>query len=399
MKLRSVAGVFAVAASFAFGTSSPSFAQADINDAASAVYQKIRVEASQRDALIASGTDYDRIQEITNRLISAAPEMRPDAGSWAWDVTYIRSPKVNAFCLPGGKMIVSNSLVEQLALTDDELAAVMGHEMGHALLEHGKEAYAQRQVAQVAVGILGIIAAIAGARHHTDPSVAFNASTAVGTLGAEFLALRPYNRERELAADRYGAELAARAGFNAAAAVSLQQKMSAHSASAIEFLSTHPASETRIQALAEFVPATSERFASRRLRGENTAIAMAPTVLVASPVAAARQTNASDDAAIRTSAPQPMAVQSGSAANALMPTDTKFRQGTAVDADAITGGAAASMTSKYLFSAERYAKAQGCNISSATMIARAPTYESFEIFCSNSRRLSVRCEPGCSALQ
>src|SRR5690242_14937458 len=105
-----------------------------------------------------------------------------------------------AKCLP------RNSLIEQLALTDDEIAAVMGHEMGHALLEHGREAYQQRQVAQVAVGILGIIAAIAGAKHHTDPNIAFNASTAVGTIGAEFLALRPYDRQRELEADKYGAE-------------------------------------------------------------------------------------------------------------------------------------------------------------------------------------------------
>src|SRR4051794_5138850 len=132
------------------------YGQADLNDAARIAYQREVDAAFQRGDLITDGTDYDRIQFISKRLIAVAPETRLDAGGWAWDVAYIRSPQVNAHCLPGGKMVVFSGLTERLWLTNDELAAVIGHEMSHALLEHGKEAYTQHQIAKVAVGILGI---------------------------------------------------------------------------------------------------------------------------------------------------------------------------------------------------------------------------------------------------
>jgi Zn-dependent protease with chaperone function len=376
-------------ASIALALSQGGSAQSGLDQEASTIYYQVRAAAVQRGALIAEGADYDRIQHITKALIAAAPEMRSDAGSWAWDVSYIRTPKENAYCLPGGKMIVTSSLVERLTLTDDELAAVMGHEMGHALLEHGKEAYEQRQVAKVAVGLLGIIAAIAGAKHHTDPNLAFNATTAVGTIGAEFLALRPYSRDRELAADKYGAELAARAGFDPRGAISLQQKLGAQG-SAVEFLSTHPASDTRVQALTQFVPEAAERFATRRdqemRKGTTTASREGPSKEPASlgsiaVVATAPSTNA------------PQVAQ----ASALLPggvevTSVQANPSVQADPDAITGPAAASLPSKYMFSAERYAKSHGCSQPATTMTARAPTYESFEIKCASGTPLSIRCE-------
>jgi Zn-dependent protease with chaperone function len=365
--------------------SSPGFAQSDFYDAASTLYGKVRVEASRRGALVTSGEDYDRIHRITQKLIAVAPEMRPDAGSWAWEVMYLRSSKVNAACLPGGKMLVLSGLVEQLALTDDELAAVMGHEMGHALLDHGKEAYMQRQAANVAVGILGIIAAIAGAKHHTDPNLAFNASTAIGTLGAEFLALRPYSRERELAADAYGAELAARAGFDPRGAITLQQKMAAQGP-AIEFLSTHPASDTRLQQLAQVVPADAERFAARRHPNVTLAASNSP-----SPTA---QPAASSSVGVATVS-QPSALDRTPAdAHALLPGGSDSDEADLSDPDAVTGPPAASMTSKYMFGAERYAKVHGCALPAATMVTRAPTYEVFDIRCSAGQHLKVRCQAG-----
>jgi Peptidase family M48 len=341
--------------------------------------------------VIGEGVDYDRIQRITKKLIAAAPAMRPDAVTWAWDFSYIRTPKENAYCLPGGKMLATNSLIEQLALTDDEIAAVMGHEMGHALLEHGREAYQQRQVAQVAVGILGIIAAIAGAKHHTDPNIAFNASTAVGTIGAEFLALRPYDRQRELEADKYGAELEARAGFDPRGAITLQQKLAAPGPS-VEFLSTHPASDTRVQALAQFVPVAAERFAGRRnhderptttmASGEDDSKGQAATATLSTVVAAAPGGGASEQS------------RPAAQAAALLPRAAALAPSGLDDPEAVTGAAAASMTSKYMFSAERYAKGRGCSLTAATMVVRAPTYESFDIQCSNGSHFTVRCDGG-----
>jgi len=375
--------------------SGPTYGQPDLNEAARVAYQRETQAASQRGDLITSGNDHDRVQLITKKLIAVAPEMRPDATSWVWELSYIRSSEINAHCLPGGKMIVFSGLVDRLSLTDDELAAVVGHEMGHALLEHGRESYNQRQVANVVVGVLGIVAAIVGAKHHSDPNVAFNASTAVGTLGAEFLALRPYNRERELAADKYGAELSARAGFDVRGAISLQQKM-ATQGSVIEFLSTHPASATRVQELAQFVPGTADRFASRRDGGGSPTLAKvtdAPVHVaagVAEPEVHALSAKASE--AVRT-------VPDVSQANALLPSAPESARKPPQDPDAVTGVAAAAMPSKYMFSAERYAKAHGCALPTATMAARAPTYESFEISCSAGVRLVVRCEPGCAAVE
>ena len=382
------------AALCALTLSAPAYGQPDLNEAARAVYQRETQAASQRGDLISSGADYDRIQLITKRLIAVAPEMRADASSGSWEVSYIRASAVNANCLPGGKMMVFSGLVDRLALTDDELAAVVGHEMGHALLEHGRESYNQRQVAKVFVGVLGIVAALAGAKHHTDPNVAFNASTTVGALGAEFLALRPYSRERELAADKYGAELSARAGFDVRGAITLQQKL-ATQGSGIEFLSTHPASATRVQELAQFVPGTAERFASRRGGGGTLAKVPDAPVYVAAAAAgpevpAALSTNANE--AVR-------AVLSAYQSSALLSSGSESARKAPPDPDAVTGAAAAAMPSKHMFSAERYAKAHGCAIPAATMVARASTYEAFEMSCSGGSRLVVRCEPGCATLE
>jgi len=363
--------------------SAPTLAD-ELDDAASSLYQNVRFAATQRGALITSGADYDRIQSITKRLIAVAPEMRPDAATWGWDVLYIRSPKVNAMCLPGGQMIVLSSLVERLALTDDEIAAVMGHEMAHALLDHQRDQYTQRQTARVAVGLLGIIAAIAGAKHHTDPNLALNTTTAVGTIGAELLALRPYSRDRELAADKYGAELAARAGFDPHGAITLQRKLATDGM--VEFLSTHPTSETRVEQLAQVVPFLTERFASRHdaqpaiaSAGRTNAVAAAPAVVVHDPIT-----------------PAAVAAQGTSAlvASASVTADASATS----DPDAVTGTAAAALTSKHMFNAERYARSTGCDVKSSTMTTRAPTYEVFAVACARGSELTIRCEYGSCAI-
>ena len=259
-------------AALAMAASASSWA-ATMEEAASAAYQQVRDTAKKRGALITSGDDYERIRKVSQGLIAAAPEMRADAVQWDWEVSYIRSNKQNAFCLPGGKIVVLSGLVEQLYLSDDELAAVVGHEIAHAVLEHGKESYTQRQIARVAVGILGIVAAVVGAKHNVDANAAFNAATGLGAVGAEFFALRPYGRERELEADKFGMEVAARAGFDPSGALSLQQKMGAGGSGGPEFLSTHPSSETRVQELKVSLAATLEKLASKKLAPAGAVVA------------------------------------------------------------------------------------------------------------------------------
>lgn len=378
-------GVFLVCA-LAWSTA---YAQADLNEAARVVYQQEINAASSRGDLVTEGADYERVQQITKKLIAVAPEMRADAGSWSWDVAYIHSSQENARCLPGGKMIVLTGLVERLSLNDDELAAVIGHEMGHALLEHGKEAYTQQQIAKVAVGILGIVAAIVGAKHHQDPTIAFGATTAIGSVGAEYFAIRPYSRERELAADAYGADLAARAGFDPRGAISLQQKLSTQWS--IEFLNTHPASETRVQQLSQIVPAFSTRFASRH--DQQSPVAVASSRPLESSVGAPPSGGIASTTSLSATqgSPQTDVRQPGAAAVASLAAE---RQGSTPEPDVVTGAAAAAMTSKYMFNAERYAKSHACLLPATIMTARAPTYESFTIKCSGGVQLVVRCDNG-----
>lgn len=365
----------------ALAISAPSYAQSSIEGSAQAAYQNARDGAIKRGDLITSGADYERIKSISQKLIASSSEMRPDAGRWNWDVSYIRSNLQNAYCLPGGKIVVLSGLVEQLSLTDDELAAALGHEIGHVMLEHGNESYTQRRVAKVALGILGIVAAIVGAKHNVDPSAAFNATTGLGSLGAEFFALRPYGRERELDADRFGVELAARAGFDPSGAVLLQQKMG--SGSTVEFLSTHPSSDTRVQELRALIPATAEKFASRRAPSQIVAAKHESpdqvTQSALSPAPALAQSMAITA--------EPLSLVAGPPIGAIQ-----------ADPDAVVGPKAATMTSKFMISGEQYAKANGCGISAATMTVRAPTYETFAIKCMDNRELVIRCENNVCAL-
>src|SRR5689334_8325092 len=176
----------------------------------------------------------ERVRGIIDRLIAQAVRFRPDSASWAWQVQVIKDPKtVNAFCMAGGKMAIYTGLIEQLKATDDEIAQVMGHEIGHALANHTQE----RMSIAYTSGIGTQLAAIAlGAR---DQTAALMQTAAVVAIQL------PNSRESESEADQIGIELAARAGYDPQAAVTLWQKMGKLSDGKTppEFLSTHPAPE------------------------------------------------------------------------------------------------------------------------------------------------------------
>ncbi|MEW5787860.1 MAG: M48 family metallopeptidase [Pseudomonadota bacterium] len=184
-----------------------------------------------------------RVRAITDRLIAQAVRYRPDTAAWAWEVNVIDDPKtLNAFCLPGGKMAVYSGLILKLKATDDEIAQVMGHEIGHALANHGAE--------KMSVGMLSdiLVAALAGNNRGRQQT---------GDIASLLLWQLPNSRGAETEADRIGIELAARAGYRPEAAAELWRKMMRESGEKGRFalLSTHPASAERVEALAGLVPA------------------------------------------------------------------------------------------------------------------------------------------------
>ena len=187
----------------------------------------------------------ERVKDITNRLIAQAVRFRPDSASWNWEVEVIDEPKtVNAFCMAGGKMGIYTGFWEKLKATDDEIAAVMGHEIGHALASHTRE----RMSVGMATGIgVGVLAIFAGSRS-SDPNAGAYASNSLALAAALAITL-PNSREGETEADQIGIELAARAGFDPRAAVSLWKKMAEEGGNGVEFFSTHPSPENRAQRL------------------------------------------------------------------------------------------------------------------------------------------------------
>jgi len=205
-------------------------------------YQKTLSEASSKGVLEKSSAIDKRVDAIAKRLIAQVSVFRPDAAQWNWEVNVIDSPELNANCGPGGKIIFYTGLIEKLKLTDDEIAAVMGHEIAHALREHGREAMSKAYGVQMA----------------TQLGSAFgvgDGSLQLANMGVEYLMTLPNSRSNENEADLIGLELAARAGYNPNAAVTLWQKMGAQGGSAPpEFMSTHPSSDSRTAALKANIP-------------------------------------------------------------------------------------------------------------------------------------------------
>ena len=186
-----------------------------------------------------------RVREIGFNIIDQVIFLRDGTEDWNWEINVQESEEVNAYCMPGGKIMMYSALIEKTNATDDEIAAVMGHEIAHAIREHGRERMSTALVQQV--GLIGFAAYIANqAEDRRIADVAVQAAAIGTTL---FFAL-PHSREHEREADKLGMELAARAGYNPIAAVSLWRKMDALSNAKIpEFFSTHPSNENRIQDL------------------------------------------------------------------------------------------------------------------------------------------------------
>ncbi len=220
---------------------------ADMEKAAAAQYQQVIQTESPKGNVNRDPKQGDRVRGIARRLIPQTAVFRKDALDWKWEVNVLTSPEVNAWCMPGGKIAVYTGLIEKLQITDDELAAVMGHEISHALREHGRERASQQLAAGATTTLAGVLAEV------LFPGTGQLATEGAG-LGAQVGVLLPYSRVHETEADRMGVELAARAGYDPRAAIALWQKMAKLSGGSAPpvLLSTHPSSEARIKDLTEF---------------------------------------------------------------------------------------------------------------------------------------------------
>ena len=224
-----------------------------VTDAAKS-YDKLLQAALKHGALNVDAEATQRIVRIANRLIPHVQNFRPDAQAWAWEVNLVSIDVPNATCRAGGKITVYTGLLDQWQPTDDELAAVIGHEIGHALRDHTAEKYSTRKRnSSVATGLSSVLsiglAAVTGV----------NLSKTLGQAGqasAEAFANLPNSRALEHESDRIGMELMARAGYDPRAAITLWTKVAARAKSdgggeESSFWSTHPSDSERIQDLTQ----------------------------------------------------------------------------------------------------------------------------------------------------
>ena len=207
----------------------------EITQAASQEYRKVISAAQAKGTLDRNPQHVQRVRTIMSRMIPHTTTFRPDAAKWAWEIHVIQDGQLNAWAMPGGKMAVYSGLIEKLNLTDDELAAIMGHEIAHSLREHARERVSQEMASSLAIGVGAAVLGLG----EIGQSLAGAIAQVTFTL--------PHSRTHETEADRLGVELAARSGYAPHAAVSVWQKMlQAGGSGGPQFLSTHPSPETRL---------------------------------------------------------------------------------------------------------------------------------------------------------
>lgn len=208
-------------------------------------YAKLKSDAVSKGTLNEDPAMFQRVRAVAARIEPQTVVFRKDAPSWKWEVNVITSNELNAFCMPGGKIMFYSGLINTLHLSDNEIAIVMGHEISHALREHSREQVSQAIAAQTAIDIGTALLGLGGG------------SADIATVGYEKFVATKFSRTDESEADRIGLELAARAGYDPRAGVSLWQKMlqaSTGSGRPPEFLSTHPAEANRVQQIESLLP-------------------------------------------------------------------------------------------------------------------------------------------------
>lgn len=207
----------------------------EVTQAAATEYRKVIADAQRKGVLDRNPQLVQRVRNVAGRLIPHTGAFRTDAPGWAWETHVIQDAQLNAWAMPGGKMVVYSGLIEKLRLSDDEIAAIMGHEIAHSLREHARERISREMATGLGLGVAGALLGLG----QTAQDLAGMVAQVTFNL--------PFSRTHETEADRVGVELAARAGFNPHAAVSVWQKMlQASGSGGPQFLSTHPSPQTRL---------------------------------------------------------------------------------------------------------------------------------------------------------
>lgn len=215
----------------------------DVNQGAATAYKETLDKAQSAKTLNTNASETKRVKQITNKLIAQVGVFRQDALNWNWEVNVIDSKEVNAYCMPGGKIAVYSGIIHSLDLTEDELAAIIGHEMAHALREHSREQISQQVATEQALSLASALAGLGSLQQ----SLANKASELILTL--------PFSRTMESEADVIGMELMARAGYNPEATIHVWEKMEKLGGNSTpELLSTHPSDASRIARLQAELP-------------------------------------------------------------------------------------------------------------------------------------------------
>lgn len=206
-------------------------------------YGKLIAQARAQGALAPDNhPQVIRLRSIARAIIPNAMPWNARSRQWPWEVNLINSKQINAFCMPGGKIAFFTGILDQLKLTDDEVAMVMGHEAAHALREHARERMGKTAATRLGAGLISSILGLG------------NTGDTLLNIGSQLLTLR-FSREDESEADLVGMEIAARTGYDPRAGVSLWQKMGQASKGAPpQFLSTHPSGASRIQDIQANLP-------------------------------------------------------------------------------------------------------------------------------------------------
>ncbi len=226
-----------------------------VEQSAAQQYAEMLKQAAAQNALGGkSNPQVRRLRAIAQRIIPHAMGWNPRAKNWRWEVNLIGSRQVNAFCMPGGKIAFYSGILEQLKLTDDEVATVMGHEVAHALREHARARMAKNAATGISANLLSNVLGLG------------QLGQTVTSYGAQLLTLQ-FSRSDESDADLVGMELAARAGFDPRAGVTLWQKMAAASKGAPpQWLSTHPSGKSRIADIQANLPKVLPLYARSQVK-------------------------------------------------------------------------------------------------------------------------------------
>lgn len=227
----------------------------EIEAASAKQYQQVIAEAAAKGALNRDARQVRRVRAIASRLTPQTGVFRPDALRWNWEVNVLESNELNAWCMAGGKIAFYSGLIERLSLSDDEIAAVMGHEIAHALREHARERVSRSMATGLGVSIASAVLGVG--------QVGNDLMGQVAKVTFEL----PNSRLHETEADRIGVELAARAGYDPRAAVGLWKKMeSVSGGQPPQWLSTHPSHDTRQQDLAQYAARVMPLYQAARNR-------------------------------------------------------------------------------------------------------------------------------------